>query len=134
MDIHAKHTVRRITMAHESFKTLINKLFEARQTAHNEHLRTLKYSAHKALQEYYEELNEFIDELAEVYQGEYEIIDFATEITVHNGNVIEYLESLVKVLKQANASLTDEFSYYKNIIDEIAALTLRTIYKLRFLN
>lgn len=121
-------------MAHESFKTLINKLFEARQTAHNEHLRTLKYSAHKALQEYYEELNEFIDELAEVYQGEYEIIDFATEITVLNGNVIEYLESLVKVLKQANASLTDEFSYYKNIIDEIAALTLRTIYKLRFLN
>lgn len=117
----------------KSFINLINKLFEARQTAHNEHLRTRKYSAHKALQGFYEGINEFIDEIVEVYQGEFGIVEFGTNIKVTEVDIIQYLEMLGKVLKSANAALKDSHSHYKNILDEMTALTYRTVYKLKFL-
>ncbi len=118
----------------KSFIVLINKLFEARQTAHNEHLRTKKYSAHKALQGFYEDINDKIDEIVEVYQGEYGLIEFATEIKVQQTDIIQYLESVAKMLKNANAALKDSHSHYKNILDEMTAITYRTVYKLKFLN
>ena len=118
----------------KSFINLINKLFEARQTAHNEHLRTRKYSAHKALQGFYEDINDLVDEIVEVYQGEYGIVEFGTNIKVVQGDIIQYLEGLGKTLKSANAALKDSHSHYKNILDEMTALTYRTVYKLKFLS
>ena len=118
----------------KSFINLINKIFEARQMAHNEHLRTRKFSAHKALQGFYEKINDLVDEIVEVYQGEFGIIEFATEIKVQQIDIIEYLESVAKMLKNANSALKDSHSHYKNILDEMTALTYQTIYKLKFLN
>lgn len=118
----------------KSFIVLINKLFEARQMAHNEHLRTKKYSAHKALDGFYSDILDMIDQLVEVYQGEFGITEFATQIKVEQVDIIQYLESVAKMLKGANGALKDSHSHYKNILDEMTALTYRTIYKLKFLS
>ena len=47
----------------------IAKLFLTRELAHRYHLSTKSYSQHKALQNFYEDLLDLIDDLAEMTQG-----------------------------------------------------------------
>lgn len=115
----------------KSFNALIVKLFEVRQQAHIEHLATRSFSQHLALEAFYSELLELIDELVEVYQGEFGLIQIQKGLpSTAEIDFIDCLKHLVKQLKLANGKLTGAYSYYGNIIDEITALTLRTIYKL----
>ena len=55
-----------------------SKIFEARQMAHIYHLQVKgdmgSHAAHTALGDYYDSLLDFIDELTEVYQGQYNLV------------------------------------------------------------
>ena len=46
----------------------------SRTQAHIFHLQTQSYAQHKALQDYYDEIVELIDEYVETYQGKYDIL------------------------------------------------------------
>ena len=111
-------------------KSLVNKLFEVRQVSHNAHLQTKSYSAHKALDDYYTNLLDFIDDFVETYQGQYGILSGYEKIDISPVSDIEgYLEGAAKIFTAARENVKE--SHLQNILDEVVSLTYRTIYKLK---
>jgi hypothetical protein len=118
----------------------ISKLFEAREMAHVFHLSVNgemgSNAVHMALGEFYEELLGFIDELTEVYQGQYGLVenfDIIDTSAAKDRQYIPYFESLAEFIKQ-NRKITflDEDTHLQNVIDEIVAINYRLLYKLKF--
>jgi len=112
-------------------KGLVQKMFEARQVAHNCHLKSKSFAEHKALNSFYDNLLELVDGFVETYQGQYGLLgdcEFKVEAV---SNATEYLEDCVKIFVVGRDSLKD--SHLQNVMDEVVALTYRTIYKLKFL-
>lgn len=113
-------------------KNLVQKLFEARQIAHNVHLQTKSYSSHVALNSFYDGLLEFTDKFIETYQGQYGIITGYEKIDINPVTEIEeYLEDCAKIFILGRDGMKNSDSHLKNILDEIVALTYQTLYKLK---
>lgn len=113
-------------------KGLVQKMFEARQVAHNLHLKTKKYSQHEALGDFYGSLLDKADEFVETYQGQYGILEDCEFSVKPVGDAIGYLEDCAKFFAVGRDSVKE--SHLKNIMDEVIALTYRTIYKLKNLD
>ena len=116
-----------------------SKLFESRQVAHVFHLQVRgdngSYAAHVALDVYYNTVLGFIDELIEIYQGQYGIIENYDSITIDDvskKDKIQYFEELAKSIKEDRKCILEEDTHLHNIIDEIAALIYKTLYKLKY--
>lgn len=110
---------------------LVQKMFEARQVAHNLHLKTKSFAEHEALGSFYNGLLEKIDEFVETYQGQYGILKDCEFQVKSVDESIGYLEDCAKLFSVGRDSLKD--SHLKNLMDEVVALTYRTLYKLKFL-
>ncbi len=116
-----------------------SKLFESREMAHIYHL-TVKgemgsHAAHTALGDYYEGILGFIDEMIEVYQGQYGIIEGYETIDTsetRSKDKIEYFEELVEFVKTEKKCIKPEDSHLLNIVDEAVALIYKTLYKLKY--
>lgn len=116
-----------------------SKLFESREMAHIYHL-TVKgemgsHAAHTALGDYYEGILGFIDEMIEVYQGQYGIIEGYETIDTSETRTkdkIEYFEELVEFTKSEKKCIKPEDSHLLNIVDEAVALMYKTLYKLKY--
>ena len=54
---------------------LVGIMMMSRTMAHKAHLKTGSYAKHVALKEFYEEIVEELDEIAEAYQGKYGLLD-----------------------------------------------------------
>ena len=117
-----------------------SKLFESREMAHVYHLSVKgdmgSYAAHVALGTYYEGILEFIDELIETYQGQYELVesfDMINTIDTKSKPPIQYFEELVMFIKSTrNTYLSAEDTHLQNVIDEVVGLIYRTLYKLKY--
>ena len=117
-----------------------SKLFESREMAHVYHLSVKgdmgSYAAHVALGVYYEGILEFIDDLIETYQDQYELVesfDMINTIDTKSKPPIEYFEELVMFIKSTrNTSLSAEDTHLQNVIDEVVGLIYRTLYKLKY--
>ena len=111
---------------------LIGHLFLARDVTHSVHLNTRSYAKHKALGGFYGKIIDLADDLAETYQGRYGLIG---PITLHSAektkNVVDFLEDSLKKVEKERGEYDD--TAIQNIIDEIIALYLSTLYKLKFL-
>jgi DNA-binding ferritin-like protein len=121
------------------FAKLVSTLFESRQKAHVYHLQLRgdegSHAAHLALDSYYSGILDFIDELVEVYQGQYGIIEKYDEINTDNTTSVDklvYFEELVKSVREQRKIISVEDTHLQNIADEIIALMYKTIYKLKF--
>jgi hypothetical protein len=116
-----------------NIKSLIAKLFEARQVAHNVHLQTKSYSEHKALNRFYEDVLDLTDSLVESYQGQYGILTgYEKLIQIEPVNeMVNYLEDCAKIFALGRDAMKDSDSHLKNILDEIVSLTYSTLYKLK---
>lgn len=112
------------------FAILIKKLFEARQAAHQAHLKTRSFAAHKALNEFYDGILAIADELAEVVQGEFGPLDLTMGPVATPDDIVVYLKEMATVLKAAGQLVPGIQSYHLNIIDEALALTYKTLYLL----
>ncbi len=113
------------------FSTLIHKLFEARQVAHHFHLATRSFAAHKASNEFYDGILAIADELAEVIQGEYGILNLDAPMNVPaNVDFSAYLKEFCAILKAAPQMIPGVQSYHQNIIDNALALSYKTLYLL----
>lgn len=122
-------------------ENLIALLFLARDLAHRAHLRVhgpSAYAAHMALNDFYEEIIDHADEIAEVYQGQFDVLldipmlegelpaDFAT-----GAQFIPVLrEHLQWLAENRYLACPREQTAIQNLIDEAVALYQRTIYKL----
>jgi len=116
-----------------------SKLFESREMAHIYHLQVKgdqgSYAAHMALGSFYEGVIDLIDELVEVYQGQYDIVEGYETIDTNetrSKDKIEYFKDLADFIKTERKCISQEDTHLHNIIDEIVALTYKTLYKLRF--
>lgn len=118
-----------------------SKIFESREMAHVYHLQLKgsqgSYAQHIALGEYYEGILDILDELVEVYQGQYDVVEGYNIIDTQNTqtqDTLEYFTQTVEFLKtQRYTLLSQDDPHYQAIIDEIINLMYRLIYKLRFL-
>jgi hypothetical protein len=114
----------------------ISTLFASRTQAHVFHLQTNSFAAHKALNEYYDEIIGRADGIAESVQGKYGIITGYSNIDLLEGNdcneVIKYFTALEMYVERARQTMPQD-SYIQNQIDEVVALIVSTIYKLKFL-
>ena len=112
-------------------KGLVQKMFEARQVAHNCHLKSKNFAEHKALNSFYDDLLELVDSFVETYQGQHGLIGDCNFTVESVANATEYLEDCARLFSVGRESLKDP--HLQNIMDEVIALTYRTIYKLKFL-
>ena len=107
-------------------------LFLARELAHRYHLATKSYSQHKALQNFYEDLLDLIDDLAEMTQGAHGMLDIP--VLTEKQSYKEPLYCIVDKLKYVETNRYKAYSQkdtaLQNKIDEIVEVFLRTIYKL----
>jgi hypothetical protein len=110
---------------------IVEKLFHARDTAHLAHLKTTSYAQHVALNEFYDAILDYADELAETAQGcEGKLLDFRITSAVST-EMISYLKSLKEYILLSRNKV--EYEFQKNILDEVTALISKTLYKLTFL-
>ena len=119
----------------EQYVKFISTLFASRTQAHISHLQTNSFAAHKALNEYYDGIIDFVDGLAESFQGRYGIMRGYTSPTTfkEDDQVITYFEALCKYVESTRQSLPQD-SYIQNEIDNVVALIESTKYKLKFLH
>jgi hypothetical protein len=114
----------------------ISTLFASRTQAHIFHLQTPSFAAHKALNDYYDEIIGITDGIAESYQGKYGIITGYGNIALQEYQsceaIIMFFETLCMYVEKSRQILPQD-SYLQNQIDEVVALIKSTIYKLRFL-
>jgi hypothetical protein len=110
-------------------------LFLARDVTHSVHLNTRSYSKHKALQRFYENIIELADNFAEAYQGRHGLMGpISLQSAKKTTNIIEFLENQLEEIETDRYKICDETdTTIQNLIDEIVALYLATLYKLRFL-
>lgn len=108
----------------------IGRLFELRDAAHVEHLKTRSFSAHSALNGFYDGLLDLADGFVESYQGKYGIVTIDIKSSKPD-NFLTFLQDFAKYVESSRETFKDEF--LKNQVDEIASLAYSTIYKLTYL-
>ena len=110
-------------------------LFLARDVTHSVHLNTRSYSKHKALQKFYESIIDLADGFAEAYQGRHGLMGpISLQSAKKTTNVIDFLQNQLEEIEADRYKVCEESdSAIQNLIDEIIALYLSTLYKLRFL-
>ena len=114
----------------------IGMLFLARDVTHSTHLNTRSYAKHKALNEFYDEIIDLADDFAETYQGRKGLIGpIALQSAKKTTNVTEFLQDQLDEIEKCRFEVIGkDDTALQNIIDEIVALYLSTLYKLRFLS
>ena len=116
-----------------------SKLFESREMAHIYHLQVKgeegSYAAHMALGSFYESINGLIDDLVEIYQGQYDILEGYDTIDTNatrSKDKVDYFKDLAEFVKSERKCIAQEDTHLHNMIDEVVALIYKTLYKLRF--
>ena len=114
---------------------LIAFLFQSREIAHREHLRTKSYAQHMALAAFYEGIVEIADSITEAYQGRHEIIDIPWLDAPGKTDIVTALErQLAMVEKLRYTAVPKDDTAIQNLIDEAVEMYLSTLYKLRNLS
>lgn len=115
-----------------SARELVGYAFEMRTAAHLAHLNTALYSAHMALEAFYNGIGELADEFAEVWMGLNDAVIGIppTQRRPDANTPVKALESFLKWLDDNCDDCTGEDPSLENIHAEIRALTARTLYKL----
>ena len=114
-----------------------SKLFESRQVAHIFHLQTKgdegSYAEHMALGSYYDDVLSEIDDLIEVYQGQYGIVENYGDIDINSkgDSSVEYFESLATYIKE-DKSIEESDTHLHSIIDNILCIVYKTLFKLKY--
>jgi chloramphenicol O-acetyltransferase len=113
----------------------VGMLFLARDVTHSVHLNTRSYSKHKALRGFYDNIINLADAFAEAYQGRNGLIGPISLMSAKKTtNVVDFLQDQVAEIEKCRYDVCNKTdSPIQNIIDEILALYLTTLYKLKFL-
>jgi DNA-binding ferritin-like protein len=115
-------------------KDLIQELFQIRTIAHTLHLETRSFSQHKALNEFYDEILELTDTLAESLQGldEYDTLqivgDDAPEIKDDEPKA--FITSVQEWATWVRNEIPEELTFVTSQWDDILTLIDQTRYKI----
>ena len=127
------------TVESNDCSSFFSKLFESREMAHVYHLQVRgdegSYAKHMALGGYYEDVLDMIDDVIEVYQGQYGIIENYDAIDTSetkSKDPVDYFEEISEYVKHARKCISEEDTHLHSIIDDIVCLIYKTLYKLKF--
>ncbi len=110
---------------------LIAQIFMIRNAAHIAHWQTKSYAEHQALGVFYDEVIDLLDGLVEASMGATGIVKDIP--TIENGDprdILGLLRDGVVAINKGKSECCKNISALENILDEIVALYLQTIYKL----
>ena len=111
---------------------LIARVFYARNLSHWNHWRTDSYSEHKALGNFYEDVIDALDALVEAYQGAFELVgNIPVPDSSKNQDILKTLEDDSKWVEKHHEDICKGNRAVANKIDELTAVYLTTLYKLR---
>lgn len=114
------------------FEEVISKLLHSRTQAHIFHLQSGSFSQHNALNEYYDDIVDLIDELVESYQGEFGVIknyqNYDLKMLENEEQVINFFKEVTNDVEELRKVSDD--SFLKGRLDEVVELLNSTIYKL----
>jgi hypothetical protein len=120
----------------EDFCEMVCQMLHSQTQVHIFHLGTKSYSEHKALQGYYEGIDDLVDGIVESYQGKYGLLtnykSYKNQSYKNKNQVLKYFTSLVNMIDEKRDCCDD--SYIQNQIDTVQELIYSTMYKLKFLN
>lgn len=111
-------------------RNLVSALFSARDKAHQLHLRTKSFSAHMALGDFYDELLGLADQIAEVVQGKYGVMEPVVSTPSVGDDAVAFIHELATWAETAHSYVPAGDTFIGNLIDEVQALVYRTKYKL----
>lgn len=117
----------------DKFGKIIGLLFMSRTMTHKAHLKNPKYAKHMALNEFYNDIVESADRLAEAIQGKYGLLDIP--VVEEKGDIsdpVNMMEIHLNMLQAFGKSIEERF--LQNIFDEIVELYYAKLYKLRYLD
>jgi DNA-binding ferritin-like protein len=127
------------TSGSNDVSSFISKLLESREMAQVYHW-TVKgdmgsHAAHLALEAYYDGVIGFIDDIVEIYQGQYGLIEGYDVIDTTDSKSkdrLDYFKETVEFVKSSRKCIKAEDTHIHNIVDELIALQYKTIYKLTY--
>jgi hypothetical protein len=115
------------------FQETISKLLHSRTQSHIFHLQSSSYAEHEALNDYYDDIVDLIDELVESYQGEYEVLkkydNYTLNMYKNTQQVISFFEKLTEDVEDLR-SVTDG-NFLQGKLDDVLELINSTLYKLK---
>jgi hypothetical protein len=116
----------------EDYARFISCLFAARDKAHELHLATKFYAKHISLNELYDLLLEFADQLAETFQGKHGILSVNVPAAdmFNQTDEISFVVSLTDWLNGPARSLIGTDDFIVNIFEELLGEIYRIKYKL----
>lgn len=116
-------------MKASSVNEFLGTLLQSVTDAHTMHLATKKFSTHKALNDYYDDAPDAVDELIESMQG----IDGEIELkslTIPTDDPIKYFEELRELAVSGKSEFIDDDEIASNC-DNVISLIDQTLYKLK---
>lgn len=116
---------------------IIANLFHARDIAHAIHLRTRSFAQHVALGDFYKQVIDLADDLAETFAGRYSTLNvqmnkYPTPFT--DTDAVTFIRSVADWADKARASFNPADTLLLNQWDELLALINKTKYKLENLH
>jgi hypothetical protein len=94
------------------------------------------HADHTALGDYYENVVEVIDELIEVYMGQYDVIEGYDVIDTSPSreiDPIEYFNGIGSYIKSERYKvISEDDTHIHSIIDEVSVMVYRLLYKLKY--
>lgn len=127
------------TVEQNDVAKFFSKFFESKEMAHVYHLQVRgdegSYAGHKALEGYYEDVLDMIDDLIEIYQGQYGLVsgyDIIDTSDTKTKDPVDYFEELGEYIKHAKKCISEEDTHLHSLIDDIVCLIYKTLYKLKF--
>jgi DNA-binding ferritin-like protein len=114
---------------------LVAKIFKTRNQAHLSHWKTKSFAEHEALGSFYDELIDKLDGLVEACQGSKGIIGHVDlSCKDESVDIIKCLTDDANFISKNRSKIAHGVPALENILDEIVALYLTTLYKLKNLS
>ena len=112
-------------------KELIGRIFTTRNLLHMAHWNTKSFAAHIATGELYDEVVDLLDEVVEVYQGKFGLIEgLSTYSSAVPTDICCHVKSEAEWVEGKRCEIARNVPSIENLVDGITAAMHKTVYKL----
>jgi len=112
---------------------LVSRVFFTRNAAHLAHWKTKSYSEHMTLGDFYDGLIDKIDSIVETYQGYFDLIAMVPPRPgpLLPSDITSLISDDCDWIMENREDIAKDNSAVENLIDELLATYMSTLYKLR---
>lgn len=115
-----------------SCRQFIAKSLAVRTASHLLHLSSTSYAQHMALGDFYDTMLDLVDRYAEVYMGKEGRIDSFPAVMPPRAAAVELLSDYLDLIHEEQKEDSSDQAL-ANILAELEAVTIQTIYKIKVL-